>query len=317
MTLALERPNFLVFLVAIADKLAMQSGKACRSHTPSRKGLAMRAMFNLGDLFDPATTSDRVALIDCRNWDKPESYTYARLEALANACARGLLKRGCKRGSAVCILSPNRAAFLIAYLGAMRAGLVAVPVNFRFPPDTIKYIMRDANIELAFYDDECRTALPVGIPSIGFDDGGPGGFQALLDLDAGPFQSVRPRPGEAAMVLYTSGSSGRPKGVPLSHDGQLWAVRRRTSAGSFAGERLLIAAPLFHMNGLGTAKFALAAGASLVLLPRFEAGQYLTTVHRFRCTWLTGVPTMFALLVRDRETLTRCELACVKYVRMG
>jgi acyl-CoA synthetase (AMP-forming)/AMP-acid ligase II len=272
-------------------------------------------MYNLGDLFDPSSVGDRIALIDCRDWDEPQSYTYARIDALINACARGLLQRGLERGSAVAILSANRVEFLVAYFGAMRAGLVAVPANFRFPPDTIGYIMRDAGVALVLYDAECRASLPAGVPAIGFDDPGPDGFQALLD--PGPFETVRPEPGESAMVLYTSGSSGRPKGVPLSHDGQLWTVEQRIRAGAFADERLLIAAPLFHMNGLGTAKFALAAGASLVLLPRFEARRYIEAMGRFYCTWLTGVPTMFALVMKERETLARFDLSAVKYVRMG
>ena len=275
----------------------------------------MGTTFNLGDLADLPAVGDRLALIDCRNWDKPESYTYARIDALSDACARGLLRQGLTRGSAVSILSPNRAEFLIAYLGAMRAGLVAVPVNFRFPRDTIAYIMRDAGIALALYDAECRASLPAGMACVGFDDPGPDGFQALLDR--GPFETVRPQAGETAMVLYTSGSSGRPKGVPLSHDGQLWTVGHGVGAGSFAGERLLIAAPLFHMNGLGRAKFAFAAGASLVLLPRFEARRYIEAVARFHCTWLTGVPTMLALVVRERERLAGFDLSAVKYVRMG
>jgi acyl-CoA synthetase (AMP-forming)/AMP-acid ligase II len=119
------------------------------------------------------------------------------------------------------------------------------------------------------------------------------------------------------MVLYTSGSSGRPKGVPLSHDGQLWALQQRVGAGAFGDERLLIAAPLFHMNGLGTAKFAFAAGASVVLLPRFDARTYIEAIGRFGCTWLTGVPTMYALVVREREALAGQDLTGVKYVRMG
>jgi acyl-CoA synthetase (AMP-forming)/AMP-acid ligase II len=275
----------------------------------------MWAMSNLGDLFDASQVGDRIALIDCRSWDKPEGYTYSRVNDLANACARGLLRRGLKRGSAVSILSPNRADFLIAYLGALRAGLVAVPVNFGFPPDTIDFIMRDAGVDLVLYDAECRNSLPADIPAVSFDELGPRGFEAILD--PGSFAPVRPGPDEPAMVLYTSGSSGRPKGVALSHNGQLWAVEQRIRAGSFAGERLLVAAPLFHMNGLGTAKFAFAAGASLVLLPRFEACRYIEAIHRFRCTWLTGVPTMYALVVRETDTLARYDLSCVKYVRMG
>ena len=275
----------------------------------------MPASSNLGDLFDAASLSGRIALIDTRHWEQPRRYSYRELDELANACGRGLRARGLAPGSAIAILSPNRAEFLLAYLGAMRAGLVAVPVNFRFAPDTIDYIMRDAQISLVFYDAHCRALLPPGIPSVCFDDDGPEGFWALID--PGPLSIVRPEHDQTAMVLYTSGSSGRPKGVPLSHDGQLWTVRTRTNAGRFDGETLLIAAPLFHMNGLGTAKFALAAGATLVLLPRFEAKRYLEATGRFQCTWLTGVPTMFALALRERGALAQLDRACVRFVRMG
>jgi acyl-CoA synthetase (AMP-forming)/AMP-acid ligase II len=225
------------------------------------------------------------------------------------------LRRGLTRGRAVGILSPNRAEFLIAYLGAMRAGLVAVPVNFRFPADIIAHVVRDADIRLILHDEDCGAALPPGTPAVGFDAEGPQGFAALLDF--GPLESVRAAPGEPAMVLYTSGSSGRPKGVLLSHDGQLWTVAQRVAGRTFADQRLLIAAPLFHMNGLGTAKFALAAGASSVLLPRFEARSYIAAIGRFRCTWLTGVPTMFALLLREREALAGLDLSSIRHVRMG
>jgi acyl-CoA synthetase (AMP-forming)/AMP-acid ligase II len=275
---------------------------------------AMRAAVNLGDLFDASSMQDRTALIDCRHWDQPDVYSYGRLDTLANACARDLLERGLKRGSAVSILSANRADYLIAYLGIMRAGLVAVPVNFRFPLDTIRFIMRDARVELVLHDAESRDIVPAGIPSVDFDDAGPKSFHALLE--GGSFEIVRPEPRETAMVLYTSGSSGRPKGVLLSHEGQRWAVEHRVRAGSFGNERLLVAAPLFHMNGLGTMKFALAAGASVVLLPRFEARCYIDAAQRFQCTWLTGVPTMFALMMRDLQT-NAADLSSVKYLRMG
>jgi acyl-coenzyme A synthetase/AMP-(fatty) acid ligase len=175
--------------------------------------------------------------------------------------------------------------------------------------------MRDASIAFAVYGAEYRTCLPAAIPAAGFDDPGPDGFRALLD--AGPFECVRPEAGQPAMVLYTSGSSGRPKGVPLSHEGQLWTVAMRASAGDFANERLLIAAPLFHMNGLGTAKFAFAVGATLVLLPRFEATRYIEAIERYRCTWITGVPSMFALVARECARRARVDLSSVRYVRMG
>ena len=131
------------------------------------------------------------------------------------------------------------------------------------------------------------------MPRVDFDVLGSDGFASFLD--PGPFETVRPRPGETAMVLYTSGSTGRPKGVPLSHDGQLWAVRSRVGAGGQGRHRLLVAAPLFHMNALGIAKLALAAGASMVLLPQFNARRYVEAIGRFKVTWVTSVPTMLAL----------------------
>ena len=78
----------------------------------------MQACCNLGDVLQAAILEESLALIDDRG-APPMPYSYARLDQLANACARGLLRRGLTRGSAVCILSPNRAEFLVAYLGAM------------------------------------------------------------------------------------------------------------------------------------------------------------------------------------------------------
>jgi acyl-CoA synthetase (AMP-forming)/AMP-acid ligase II len=227
-----------------------------------------------------------------------------------------LLARGLRRGDAVAILAGNRAEFLIAYLGTMRAGLVSVPVNHRFPRETIEFVMRDSAVKLVFSDGERRAQVPPGLPAVDFDSEGRDGFSALLD--PGELMPVRPAPRETAMVLYTSGSTGRPKGVPLSHHGQLWAVRSRVEAAKDpAGQRFIVAAPLFHMNALGTSKVALAGHATVVLLPQFEARRYIEAIGRFGVTFLTSVPTMLALVVRETDTLARTDLSSVRAVRMG
>jgi acyl-CoA synthetase (AMP-forming)/AMP-acid ligase II len=78
---------------------------------------------------------------------------------------------------------------------------------------------------------------------------------------------------------------------------------------------MLVAAPLFHMNALGMAKFVCAAGASMVLLPQFNARRYVEAIGRFKVTWLTSVPTMLALAVREREALAQTDLSSVQFVR--
>jgi acyl-CoA synthetase (AMP-forming)/AMP-acid ligase II len=273
----------------------------------------MHDFVNLGDLRDPSTPEARPALIDCRDWENPRTLSHGDIDRQVDACARALVGRGLVRGDRVAIFSLNRAEQLIAYFAIMRAGFVAVPANIKFPRETIGFILDDAQVKLAFCDEMSRPLLAADMPVIDFDALGGDGFANFLD--PGPFETVRPQPGEVAMVLYTSGSTGRPKGVPLSHDGQLWAVRTRVGAGNQDRHRLLVAAPLFHMNALGIAKFVLAAGASMVLLPQFHARQYVEAIGRFKVTWLTSVPTMLALAMRERETLARTDLSSVEQIR--
>jgi acyl-CoA synthetase (AMP-forming)/AMP-acid ligase II len=271
----------------------------------------LRTRTNLGDLLDRNKDPAKLALIDCLDWEHPREYTHGQIDALSDACARGLLKRGLRRGDAVAILSANRAEFLVAYFGIMRAGLVAVPVNHKLPRDTIDFVMRDSNVKLVFCDAERRPAVAADLALIEFDSA----FEALLDHD--PFETVVPGEGEVAMVLYTSGSTGRPKGVPLPHAGHLWAIESRLRILPPGEHRLIVAAPLFHMNALGTSKFVFAAHASMVLMPQFDARRYIEAVGRYRVTWLTSVPTMLAMMVREKDTLARTDMSSVRTARMG
>lgn len=267
---------------------------------------------NLGKLTDPSRNPDAIALIDCAA-DEPRTYTHGAIDRLSDACARGLVARGLKRGDAVAIMSTNRAEFLIAYFAIMRAGMIAVPVNHKLPAEGVAFILSDCAAKLAFVDGERAALVPQGLPSVRLDNADWDAF-----LDPGPFETFVPPPRTCAMILYTSGSTGRPKGVQLSHDGQLWALGIRVSARtSFEDERLIVAAPLFHMNALGSCKFALCAHASVVLMPQFEAKSFIAAIGRFGVTWITSVPTMMAMLARESAALAAIDTSGVRYVRMG
>ena len=108
---------------------------------------------NLGQLTDPNKNPAAIALIDCLDHEAPRIYTHGDLDRLANACARGLLRKGLKTGGAVARMGINRAEFLIAYLGIMRAGMVAVPVNYKLAPDTLSFLLQDCQARLAFVDE--------------------------------------------------------------------------------------------------------------------------------------------------------------------
>jgi len=274
----------------------------------------MPAFTNLGDLVRRDRDLSKTAIIDLGGEHPPREFTYAQLDAMANGVARALTKRGLTRGDRVGILSANRAEFLAAYYGIMRAGFVAVPVNFKFPRQTIHFILRDAGAKLVFCDETRCPDVPADLPSVHFGSDGADGFDRFLDR--GAFEAVTPQPREPAMFLYTSGSTGTPKGVVLSHQSHLWVVETRL-APELERHRYLIAAPLYHMNALALSKLACAAHATIVLLPQFTARAYINAIGRYRCTWLTAVPPMIAMMLREQELLAHTDLGSVEFIRMG
>src|SRR4030095_17053777 len=177
---------------------------------------------NLGDLIRRDQDLDKVAIIDLDGEKKPREFNFAQIDAMATGVARALAARGFQRGERVAILSANRAEYLAAYYGIMRAGLVAVPVNFRFPRATIDYIIRDAGAKLVFCDAARRADCPPGLPAVCFGADDSASFDRFLN--PGPFDPVVPGPNEPAMFLYTSGSTGKPKGVVLSDQSRVWVV---------------------------------------------------------------------------------------------
>jgi acyl-CoA synthetase (AMP-forming)/AMP-acid ligase II len=269
---------------------------------------------NLGHCFDARATPAAVALIDLRDEDRPLQLTYQQLDAECAAVAGGLRAAGLRRGERVGILSQNRFEMLAAMFGIMRAGLCAVPISWKLPREALGYIGRDAGLAAVFHDRERRDLCPPGIRQVGFDD--PSGYAAWKR--PGRFETVEPGPREVGMMLYTSGSTGRPKGVLLSHDAQRWPLEQvLSSSPDPSPHRFLVAAPLFHMNATFSVAEALATGASLVLLPTFDAGRYARAIERFRVTWLTSVPTMLALLARERARGGALDVSSVERVTMG
>jgi long-chain acyl-CoA synthetase len=269
---------------------------------------------NLGDLIRRDRDQSKPAIIDLGG-EAERYFTYADLDAMTRGVARALLARGFARGDRIAILSANRTEFIAACYGIMRAGFVAVPINYRFPADTIDFIARDAGARLVFCDPARRAQCPGGLPAMCF---GANGAESFADfLDPGPFDALPAQPDEPAMFLYTSGSTGIPKGVVLSHQGHIWVVETRLDGQDLSRHRFLIAAPLYHMNALALAKLACAAHATIVLQPQFSAPAYIAAIARHRCTWLTAVPPMIAMMLREQDLLARTDLSSAEFVRMG
>jgi acyl-CoA synthetase (AMP-forming)/AMP-acid ligase II len=267
---------------------------------------------NLGDILRLPAWGDRVTYIDLRDPERPRELTAFELEHWIRGVAGGLRNRGIAEGDRVGILAANGVEFVAAYFGIMRLGAVAVPINHKLPPPTVSHIFQDSAIRMAFVDEPRSALVPEGIPKIDFHD-----FTAFLEPEA--FREFTPADCDLAEILYTSGSTGLPKGVPLTHRGQLWAIRHYLGPFSESppGDVTLVVAPLYHMNGLFFTTVALANRLTVISLPRFEARTYLQTVAGYRCTVLSGIPTMFALMVREGPSMEGLDLECVREISIG
>src|SRR5581483_2550448 len=265
---------------------------------------------NQGDAISREAPADRVALFDL-GLGAERQFTYGDLRRQTGAIARGLLKRGLQRGERVAIASANRGEYLFSFLGIMQAGLVAVPLNFKLPAATVEYVLADCDARLVLGDGERLKAVPKSIPTIDFDK------DFATFLDEGPFTPVKMAPEDDAMFLYTSGSTGRPKGVVLSHYSHIWAMTTRARWPGPPGQRSLVAAPLYHMNGLASCQAIFSQGDTVVLLPQFTSKSYIEAAGKYKVDFLTSVPTMIAMMLREKELLARTDLSSVRVVRMG
>ena len=243
--------------------------------------------------------------------------TYAELDEATARVAGLLLARGLEPGDRVGIMLPNVPEFAIAYYGVLRAGGVVVPMNVLLKQREVAFYLSDAQANLVFAwhtmaDEAIGGADQAGVECIVVE---PSEFAGLLAA-AEPASEIAERAaGDTAVILYTSGTTGKPKGAELTHANLSVNADVTRLLFSLEPEDVILGAlPLFHAFGqtcgLNT---AVSAGASLALIPRFDASRALEVIEQHRVTVFEGVPTMYAALLhhpeRDRfdvSTLRMC-----------
>ena len=268
---------------------------------------------NLGSVFAAHAGSEAAAVIDLFDPDRPRRLSHRALDRACGAMAAGLAARGLGPGDRVAICALNRLEYLVALFGAMRAGCVPVMVNIKLPADTIRFIVADSGARMVFADGDFAFDPPDGVALVSFDGAG---WEAFTAPD--PIPAHAPAPGDIAEQPYTSGSTGRPKGVLLDHAGQCWMIDRLVETRELrADDASVISAPLYHKNALLAVKSALAAGGSIVLFARFDARRYIRAIEAYGLTMLTGVPTMYALILQEEALLAATDLSSVRACSMG
>ena len=219
------------------------------------------------------------------------------LERESGDKARSLAAMGVGPGERVLLGGSAGVDLVTAHVACLRLGAVVVPTNPAYREAELAHLIGDAEPVLALTDDP-RTVARFGAaaPSLRVEPLHLGGepHGPAVELDA-------VGPGSPALIGYTSGTTGRPKGAVLSHGNLLAGVNSLRVAWRWTSEdRLVLALPLFHMHGLGVGLHGtLAAGASAVLLPRFDPEAVLDAVAAHEATMFFGVPTMYNRLVES------------------
>jgi long-chain acyl-CoA synthetase len=270
---------------------------------------------NLGCIGIEFRDEDRPAIVDLCG-DAPREISYRQYHANCDAVARGILRRGLQRGQRIGILSGNRAEFLEVFYGVMRAGVVPVLINTLQPAEVIAWVADNSDVELVFCEPALRKLLPATLPVVEFDNPGADGYEAFKD--PGEFTAIVPEGSEVAFHAYTSGSTGRPKGAMLSHRAHTWVAENISRGRDFSPQdSMIVAAPLYHKHGMNSIKCVLVGGSTLILMRKFDARKYLETANRYHCTVLSGVPTMFAMMLQHRDLLRGQDYSHVRLATMG
>jgi long-chain acyl-CoA synthetase len=250
---------------------------------------------------------------------------YAELDQASGRLAANLAAAGIEPGDRVALQLPNIPQFLISYFGILKAGAVVVPFNVLLRAPEVAFHLSDSGARALITWEGVLAEAAKGAEAAGVDaiyavghaagSDGVAPFERLLDGAAPDRQTATREPTDTAVIVYTSGTTGRPKGAELTHlqlymnadiPGRLFDVQ--------PDDVVITALPLFHVFGLSSIMdCCVRFGCTMSLVPRFTAAAVLTAIERDRGTIFEGVPTMFADLLSypdlDRHDLSSLRVA--------
>ena len=247
---------------------------------------------------------------------------YARLSNEIERIAEELTAVGIERGRPVSIVLENSLEFLVAFLGVTRSGATAAPLNPAYTAEEFRFFMEDASSQLAVLPPGVHAgreaADALGIPSLDArttDDGAVELSRAGSAL-SGRKSATPPGPEDVALFLHTSGTTSRPKGVPLTHRNLVASLGNIEATYALTPEDVaMVVMPLFHVHGLlGVALSTLASGGAIVVPPRFSAGAFWPVREATGATWFSAVPTVHKILL-DRADADGAPEESFRFIR--
>ena len=232
-----------------------------------------------------------------------QAFTYGQLQADCRSLGHFLLQSGQKKGDKVSLMLHNGYQTARLFLGAMYSGFVVCPINLLAQPSQLHYVVDHSDTKLVFVAadnlEQLKSALEniarsVRLVLVDVDSSSLPGENNLPEL---PLPNIEED--DDALLMYTSGTTGKPKGVLLTHKNVIAGGQYTSAAHQLTpADRVLCVLPLYHINGqIVTTIAPLVHGGSVVMPHRFSVSSYWEMVAQYRCTWLNIVPTIVSYLL--------------------
>lgn len=239
--------------------------------------------------------------------DGRKSFSYADVNSRANRLTNSLLQLGMKKGDRIAFMGNTCHQFVEYYFGCAKAGFVTVPVNARFSADEAAYLVNHSDSVAFIFTEEMETTVgrmrsntPVArwFISTGKGENGVLSFEEMLEQASGEEPDAEVSPDDVAMIMYTSGATGLPKGVITTQRNIMANTNTMVMELRIVHEEIgLLVMPIYHNGGFWPTMSMVHRGATNILLPRFDVDTVLKTIEERRVTLLNLVPTMLLRIV--------------------
>lgn len=260
--------------------------------------------------------------------------TYAELDAAVTMFACGLYKLGIQKGDHIALITGNSPHYVIGFYGAMRAGATVIPINPIYTADEISYILMNGDVKAVITLDMLLPlveGLHIHLPAINHyiicETGQSGDvnlskssaaskllpFNQILGMGQEPYEGPVLEEEDVAVILYTSGTTGKPKGAMLTHRN---IYRNAMDVGEYLGinaaDKVITALPMFHVFCLTVSMNApLMTGGTIIIIPKFSPAEIYRVAQQYQATIFAGVPTMYNFILQhdgDKEAFRSLRL---------
>ena len=251
-------------------------------------------------------------------------YTYEQILLTSMGFANYLKERGIGKGDKVCTMFQNSIELMYTYFSVLMLGAVVVPINFRFVASEVSYIINNSDAKAVVFAEQFKDVInqiedqliQVEFPAL-LDEpcgGKKNSFGPCTPREATVIERMAPDLFDEAFIMYTSGTTGKPKGVILTHSNVVWNQAKLVSSPPLRHDEIMISPlPFFHGGGLGRCMAVWLLGGTVISWKKFDAARLLDAISKYRATFIILVPAMARMLF-ELPDIKRHDVSSVRNV---